>query len=295
MGYAFVLLAAALWGLLGPASRYAFQAGVTPMEAAFWRAVLGGVLFGAHAAARGQVRVARRDLPAVVGFGLTGVALFFASYLRAVQEGGAALASVLLYTAPVWVAVLSAVFLRERLGPRRLLAMAVAMAGVAGIALTGGGGVRMSGAALFWGLLSGWAYALYYVFGRRYFARYSAATLFLYAYPVGALALLPLVHFRPKTGTAWAALLFVAVVPTYGGYLAYSAGLRRVEATRAATVATLEPVVAAIVAYALWGERMGAVGYACAALVLLGVCLMVWDRGAEGGEGTPAEASRGPA
>jgi DME family drug/metabolite transporter len=287
MGYAFVLLAAALWGLLGPASRFAFQAGVSPMETAFWRAVLGGTLFGIHAVAKGEVRVARRDLPAVVAFGLTGVALFFAAYQRAVSEGGAALASVLLYTAPVWVAVLSAAFLHERLGARKLLAMGIAMAGVAGIALTGGGGVRLGGAALFWGLLSGWAYALYYVFGRRYFGRYSAATLFLYAYPVGALGLYPLVGFHPKNGQAWTALAFVALVPTYGAYLAYSAGLRRVEATRAATVATLEPVVAAIAAYLLWGERMGAVGYACAALVLLGVCLMVWS----GGDAATSEAA----
>ncbi|MDB4950035.1 MAG: protein of unknown function transrane [Gemmatimonadetes bacterium] len=294
MGYLFVLLAAALWGLLGPVSRFAFQAGVSPMEAAFWRAAMGGVLFGVHAAVRGRVRVARRDLPAVVAFGVAGVALFFAAYLRAVREGGAALASVLLYTAPVWVALLSAVFLRERQGARKLLAMGVAMAGVAGIALTAGGGVRLSGAALFWGLLSGWAYALYYVFGRRYFGRYEPATLFLYAYPVGALGLLPLVRFAHKTPVAWAALAFVAVVPTYGAYLAYGAGLRRVEATRAATVATLEPVVASAAAYLLWGERLGAAGYAFAAVVVLGVALMVSGDGGKDAEAGTGEGARGP-
>lgn len=290
MGYGFVLLAAALWGLLGPVSRFALAAGVSPLEVAFWRAVMGGVLFGVHAALRGQVRIARRDLPAVIAFGVVGIALFFASYQRAVQEGGAALASVLLYTAPVWVALLSALLLGERLTGRKVLAMGMATAGVVGIALVGGGGVRLSGAALFWGLLAGWAYATYYIFGRRYFARYAAATLFLYAYPVGAAGMLPWVHFVPKTATAWAALAFVAVVPTYLAYLAYSVGLRRVEATRAATVATLEPVVAAVFAYALWGERLGAAGYACAALVLAGVCVMVTGGApAEGGaEAAPA-------
>jgi DME family drug/metabolite transporter len=285
MGYLLVLVAAALWGMLGPVSRFAFQDGVSPLEAAFWRALIGGALFAVHAIVRGEVRVARRDLPAVVGFGLVGVALFFASYLRAVQTGGAALAAVLLYTAPVWVALLSAAFLGERLGARKLLAMSLAMAGVAGIALTGGGGVRLSPAALFWGLLSGWAYALYYLFGKRYFARYHAATLFLYAYPVGAAALLPLVRFHHKTPTAWAALLVVAVLPTYVAYLAYSTGLRRVEATRAATVATLEPVVAAAAAYAVWGERLGTAGYLFAGLVVVGVALMV----AGGDPRTPAE------
>jgi DME family drug/metabolite transporter len=54
----------------------------------------------------------------------------------------------------------------------------------------------------------------------------------------------------------------------------YEAGLRRVEATRAVTVATLEPVIAAGLAYAVWGEALRPLGYAGAALVLAGVLLM---------------------
>jgi DME family drug/metabolite transporter len=281
MGYVLVLAAAALWGMLGPVSRFAFQDGVTPLEVAFWRALIGGALFAVHALVRREWRLAWRDLPAVAAFGLVGVAVFFASYLRAVQTGGAALAAVLLYTAPVWVALLSAAFLGERLGGRKVLAMGLATAGVAGIALTGGGHVHLTPAALLWGLLSGWTYALYYLFGKRYFARYHAATLFLYAYPVGAAALLPLVRFHHKTPAAWTVLVVVAVLPTYAAYLAYSVGLRRVEATRAATVATLEPVVAAAAAYAVWGERLGAAGYLFAGLVVLGVGLMMAGGGAE--------------
>lgn len=279
MGYAYVILAAVLWGLLGPVSRFAFREGVEPLEAAFWRAALGGVLFGAHALVRGRVRVAARDLPAVAGFGLVGVGLFYGAYFQAVREGGAALAAVLLYTAPVWVAVLAVLFLGERLGARKAGALAVAFAGVAGIALGTGEGVRITSGALFWGLLSGWAYALYYLFGKRYFARYETPTLFLYVLPVGALALLPFVELGPRSPLVWGVFLFLAVVPTYGAYLLYSAGLRRVEATRAATVATVEPVVAAVAAYLLWGERLSPAGYLFAGLVLVGVVLMVSGRG----------------
>ena len=284
MGYVYILLAAVLWGLLGPVSRLALRDGIEPLEVAFWRATLATALFAAHCLARRQTRVARRDLPAVLGFGVVGVALFYLSYFQAVQQGGAALAAVLLYTAPVWVAVLSALFLHERLGARKALAIAVALAGVAGIALSGGGSVRLTPAALGWGLASGWAYAIYYLFGKKYFGRYSAATLFLYALPVGALLLLPLVRFGPKTAETWAVLAFIAVVPTYGSYLLYSAGLQRVEATRAATVANLEPVVATVAAYLMWGERLGTAGYLSAALVIAGVVMMVTGEGG-GGEG----------
>jgi DME family drug/metabolite transporter len=150
------------------------------------------------------------------------------------------------------------------------------VAGVAGIALTSGGGsVRLTATALFWGLVSGWAYATYYLFGKRYFDRYPAATLFLYALPVGALSLLPFVRFAPKSPLDWGVLVALAIGPTYISYLLYGAGLRRVEATRAATVATVEPVVAAVAAYAMWDERLGVVGYMFAALVVVAVILMV--------------------
>lgn len=285
MGYVFVAVAAVLWGLLGPVTRIALREGMGAVEVAFWRALLAAALFGVHALAIRRVTLERRDVPSVVAFGVVGVAGLLACYSRAVETGGAALAAILLYTAPVWVALLSALFLGERMTRRKLLALAIATAGVAGIAASsGGGGIRLTPAALGWGLASGFAYALYYLFGKRYFDRYATATLFVYALPVGALAMLPIAEFRHKTPAAWAALVFLAVVSTYLAYLFYSAGLRRVEATRAATVATVEPVVAAAAAFAMWNERLSPVGYACAAVVLLGVLLMV------GGEGeTPLE------
>jgi len=68
------------------------------------------------------------------------------------------------------------------------------------------------------------------------------------------------------------------VVPTYGAYLLYGLGLTRVEATSGATVATIEPVAAAVLAYFVWGEALRATGYAGAALVLAGVLLVATER-----------------
>ena len=73
-------------------------------------------------------------------------------------------------------------------------------------------------------------------------------------------------------------IAFIALVPTYLAYFVYGLGLRRVEATRAATVATLEPVVAAALAYALWGEALGATGYVGGLLVLIGVLTIATER-----------------
>ncbi|HEX7980223.1 MAG TPA: DMT family transporter [Gemmatimonadaceae bacterium] len=283
MGYAFIIAAALLWATIGPAARFALRAGITPLEISFWRAAIGGLLFALHAAARGRLRLAKSDLPAVGGFALLGVTIFYWAYFRAVELGGAALAAILLYTAPAWVALAATLWLGERLTARKASAVALTLAGIALVAFGSGSGVSTGTAttrvyAITWGLIAGLAYAAYYLFGKRYFARYDASTLFAYALPVGAVLLLPGVTFGPKSAQDWLVLCFLAVVPTYAAYSLYSFGLARVEATRAATVATIEPVAAAALAYLVWGEALRPLGYVGAALVLAGVLVVATER-----------------
>lgn len=287
-GVAFVLLAASLWAMIGPLSRLALREGTTPMEIAFWRSVIAAAAFAAHVAVsrgarrrsaptsarREPVRIAARDLPGIAAFGLVAIAALYAFIPLAVAAGGATLAAVLLYTAPAWVALFAWLWLGERMTARKVLALALTLAGIGGIALAGGAELRPSPAAVGWGLAAGVSYASLYLFGKRYFARYAPPVVFLHALPVAALALAPLTRFGAVTAVAWLALVVLGVASTYAPYLAYSAGLARLEASRAATIATTEPVVAAILSFAFWNERLPLAGYAAAALVLAGVGLM---------------------
>ena len=281
-GYLLIFAAAALWGLIGPFAKLAFQEGVTPLEVAFWRAVLAWLCFGPQAIWQRQFRVAASDLPALGLFGLTGVFLFYGSYQLAVQKGGAALASVLLYTAPAWVAVMAGIFFKERMTRIKTAALVLTLIGVALVSLGSGGGLsstsgQMAG-AVFYGLVAGFTYSLYYIFGKHFGAKYAAATVFLYILPIGAVCLLPWLDFTPKSGTAWWAMAWVALLSTYGAYHCYYAGLKHLEAGRAAIAATLEPVVAALVAFFWWGEFFSPAGYIGSGLIIAAVILMVTDR-----------------
>ncbi len=283
-GYGFILLAAALWGMIGPFSRLAFREGVAPLEAAFWRAAMAWGCFGLHALVRGEVRLQRRDIAPLLGFAVSGVTLFYGSYQIAIREGGAALAAVLLYTAPAWVALLSRVIFKEPMGPLKLLALALTLVGVAVVAL-GAGGIDLGspGAnpliAVAAGLVAGFCYALYYIFGKYFSGRYSSPNLFLYMLPVGALGLLPWVSLGARSPLAWLALGTVALVSTYGAYLCYYKGLYYLEPTRAAIVASLEPVIAGVVAFLWWGEVFSPAGYLGSLLVLGAVFCIIWDGG----------------
>lgn len=272
-GLALVAAAAVLWGLLGPVARVPLGQGVGPLELGFWRALLAGGLCAAVAVGRRRARIHTADAGGIVGFGLVGVSLFYAAYFFAVEHAGAALAAILLYTAPAWVALAAFLWQGERLTTRSVAAVTLTLAGVTGVALSGEGRAVLNLPGIFWGLIAGISYATYYIVGRHYFARYGTLTVLAYALPIGALALLPLVSFQAKSTAAWLAILFIAVFPTFAAYLIYGAGLLRVAATRAATVAAIEPVVAAGAAFAFWGERFTAGGYVGATLVLAAVVL----------------------
>jgi drug/metabolite transporter (DMT)-like permease len=278
-GYLLVFLAAVLWGLIGLFSRTILDAGLGALEIAFWRAVLAGGAFAVHALLAGRARVRSiGDVGALAAFALVGVTLFYAALNLAIDAGGVSLAFVLLYTAPAFVAVLAWPLLGERLTRRKAALVALAVAGVVLVAQAGGGGVRATPAALGWGLTAGASYAAYYLFGKWVLHRYAPVTIFAVVLPLGALGLLPFVEFAPKDPVVWAWLMALGLVSTYLAYLVYYTGLRATEASRAVLVATVEPVVAAAIAAVAFGERLGWIGWAGAALILTAAALAAVPR-----------------
>ncbi len=277
-GYLYILAAAGLWGILGPFSKLAFSQGLAPMEVAFWRAVLAWGFFGVHALATRSVRMRRQDLPMVVLFAITGITLFYGAYQMAILGGGVALAAVLLYTAPVWVAVLSRFAFQEFLTPAKVVALVLTLSGVVCVA-RGGGTILVTLPSIVFGLAAGFCYSLYYVFGKYFSTRYSSPNLFFYLLPIGAITLLPWVEFTSKGLVAWSALVCIAGLSTYGANFCYYQGVKHLEASRAAITATMEPVLAAVVAFFWWGESFGVTGYVGSFLILLAVLIMVLSGG----------------
>lgn len=274
-GFFFILAAAALWGGIGPVAKAAFAEGLSPLEVAFWRAVIGWFFFALHALVIRKVSIARADLPLFLFFAMLCVTGFYGSYQMAVDLGGAARASVLLYTAPAWVAVMARVFLREAISSAAITGILACILGVALISTSTGSvaGHDFSWLGIFFGLISGFTYALYYIFGKKLFSRYHPVTVFAWILILGAAGLAPFVGISIPAKPAWPSLLFLGFFTTYLAYFVYSSGLTRLKASQAAVIATMEPVVAAFLAYVFWQENLGFLGYAGASIIVSGVIL----------------------
>ncbi len=268
--YGLVVLAACLWGGIGVLGRGAFQYGMSPLEISFWRAALSGCLFVLHALLTHQLRLRRwQDFGLFILFGLLAVSLFNASYFLAVEHGGVTLATIMLYTAPAFVTIVSRFLFDEKLSLYRIGLVCLTIGGIVCIALSGNAeAVQISPTALAWGLISGATYALYYIFGKYILPRYPTSTIMALALPIGAVGLTPLVTLKSHPWPAWAAVAALAVINTYLAYQLYYAGLRQLPASRAVLVASIEPVVASFLAALLFGEQLNWQGYLGAGLVV---------------------------
>lgn len=273
-GLWFMVLAALQWGLIGVAGRVAMSESVDPIAVAFWRAALGALWFALHASISQASPLRREDRSVAAGLGIGGVAVMYLAYLSAVRTGGVAIASILLYSAPIWVAVGGWLGWGERPQRREMGPLLLTLVGVATVALSSrdpGTEIPLNARALGWGLLSGITYALYYLMGRRLFAHNAPSRVLAWALAVGAMALAPFVTFSRVSMRAWAALGFLSTFCTFGAYLAYAHGVQRLPPSRAATIATLEPVVALGVAYCVWGELLTPIGILGASMVISGI------------------------
>jgi drug/metabolite transporter (DMT)-like permease len=262
-GYLFVVLAACLWGTLGLFFRVLHdQFGLSPLSIAFLRASLATILLVGFASAshRDALEISLRDIPFFAFYGLCGVAAFYFLYIQAVIQTNVTTAVVLLYTAPTFVSLMAWRFWNEAMNARKVIAIVAAFAGCALIARAYDfSNLQLNAIGLLLGLGAGFTYALYTIFSKfacqAFVAERAHPTLF------GSLFLAPLqlgenLAVLVQQPTVWIFVLGLAIGPTLGSLALYNAGLTRVPASNASLVATIEPVIASVLAFTVLGERL---------------------------------------
>jgi drug/metabolite transporter, DME family len=282
VGFLAVGAAASIWGTLGffakilYAEGVSFEALVAVRASVGWAAMLLFVLLTWEVRSR---RVTGRDFLFLVPLGLVGIGAFYLLYFFTIRESTVGTAAILLYSSPAFVALLAWIFLKETLGPLRLLALALTFGGI--FLVVGGyepGALEVSLPVLATGLLSGLTYGLYSIFGKPLAGHLEPAIILSYALGFGSvllvLAALPTFHtLVGLSSSSYALLVMLAVVHTALAFGLYTVGLKRLDAGQAAIVATVEPVVAGAIGVVLLEEELTALKVIGALLVLAGAAL----------------------
>jgi DME family drug/metabolite transporter len=267
-----------MWGTTGVATRTVFAvADTTPLSVAFCRLAFSLPALGLASASLlgpSQFRVKRPHLLVMALIGVM-LALYQVFFFGALQHVGVAVATlVTLCSAPVLVAVISAVALRERPGRRVLLALAAALAGTLLLASpndgTGPGSDTLTGVML--ALASAFGYALVALLTRSVARQYHPLLTVTVGFTIGTLVLLPaLLADGPRLdfpALGWAVLVYLGLVPTALAYALFTQGMRTTSATVASIATLVEPLTATGLAWLLLDERIGPLGLLGAALLL---------------------------
>ncbi len=276
-----VIAAGTLWGFMGFFRRTLDTMGLSASNCIAVRCIVAAILFAITMliADRKAFKIKLRDAWCFVGCGIVSLLVFGLCYFKAMDYMSLSNAAILLYTAPCFVIIISAVLFKEKITPKKIAAMLMAFAGcclVSGI----GTGDEISAIGLVLGLCSGLCYALYSIFSRFAINRgYSSFTINFYscllagigATAVGGTDFIPLISLTPSN------LLFAVatgLVTCFLPYLLYTYGLIGIENGKASIMASIEPVVATLCGVFIYNEGLTVMSTVGILLVLSAIVLL---------------------
>lgn len=231
---------------------------------------------------RSLLRIRIKDLWIFAGCGIASLVFFNFCYFKAITLMSMSMAAILLYTSPVFVTLFSALIFKERITLRKTFAILLSLCGLVFVTGVFSDTGSVSAAGILIGLGSAVGYALYSIFSRFAIERgYSAWTITFYPFVFASAVSMVISDLKPAAemftedppmiGFSVLFALAVSVLP----YALYSWGLKGMENSRAAVIASVEPVTATILGIAVYGEDLSVSLTVGIVLVLAGIILSI--------------------
>jgi drug/metabolite transporter (DMT)-like permease len=276
VGVVLVIISAATFGTLAIIGRYAYAAGIDTVTLLFLRFTISAFLIAVLLLLRGERLPRGRSLALLAGMGAIGYVGQSYCFLTAIKYASAGLVALLLYLYPTFVVILSAVFLKKRITPIKIVALALATLGAALVANPQGGQwigilLALSAAAI---------YAVYIVVGSIVMQRVSAVQSSTVIFASAAIVFAALTAIQgaqgPVDASGWLAVAAIALVATVIPVSTFLAGLKRIGPTDASLLSTLEPVVTIGLAAWLFDEALPPTTLLGGGLILAAVLLITY-------------------
>lgn len=274
IGIVLIAISAASFGTLAIFGRYAFADGIDTFTLLFLRFGLSAILMSALLFARREAFPRGKTLLQLIGMGALGYVGQSFSYLTAIRYASSGLVALLLYLYPVFVAILSSLVLKERIGRLKALALIIALGGTA-LTVTPEGG-QLPGILL--ALLAGGIYSVYIIVGTQVLKKVSplqsSTVIFASAGLVyGVLTAVTGPHLPTSPG-GWGIIGGIVIVATIIPVVTFLAGLQRIGPTNASMLSTLEPVVTVLLSAWLFGDILKPVALLGGAMILSAVIIL---------------------
>lgn len=286
IAYAYVLLGAALWGIIGVFIEELSQAGFTSLQIVALRVICAAVMLVIYLAFKDPnlLKLHFKDSFSFIGTGIFSMVFFNWCYFTAIEEVSLSIAVILLYTGPAFVVLISWILFKEPMTKRKLGALLLTLLGCAFvIKAVPINDQRISLYGFLVGLGSGFGYALYSIFGKHALKKYESLTVITYTFVFASAVMIPLSGITIEPGQlassyVWTLILGLGFFPTVLAYLLYTTGLSMIESSRASITATIEPVVATLLGVVIFNEILTIYQIAGMLLVLVSVVLIQFKK-----------------
>jgi len=262
--YLLIIGAAILWASAGTTSKYLFNAGMSPYILAQYRVSFSSLLIFGYLLlfSRGTLKINLRDLWRLVVLGALGMVGVQVTYLFAISKIKVAVAILLQYLTPFFVAAYSWLFLQERMDRWKVFSILLAFAGCAlAVEAYTVSFFSLNIEGVLAGLLSAVFFSFYSLLGERVMRRYSPWTVLFYALVFAAVLLniaMPIENITLwKADLQWGlSVVYIIVCGTAIPFGLYNMGIEHLRSTRASIVATLEPISAGFLSFTFLEELL---------------------------------------
>jgi drug/metabolite transporter (DMT)-like permease len=284
-----IILAGMFWGTMGLFVRQLSSYGLTATHIACVRLFVAAVLFSGLLLIREPqgFKIRLKDLPLFLGLGWGSIGLMTCTYFMAIRMMSMSVAAILLYTSPIWVMLMSIVCFHEAVTKQKLIALVAAFAGCVLVSGIGTGNSTITIFGFLIGLCAGISYGLYSILGRIALRRYSTYVLTAYTFIFAFIGVFVISDpgeiaaiMATTTDLSGLLLLIVAsgIITAFIPFLCYTLGLKTVEASRAAILATVEPLVATILGALVYHEAITPASGAGIVCILGAIVLLNWKK-----------------
>ena len=273
----YIGIALLTWSSAYAAIAYA-MASFSPGEVAFARLAIGSLCFAVLMLVKRVPLPALRDWPQLALLGVIGLTVYHLCLNYAETRISSGTAAILISLVPAATAAVSAIWVHERLSARTMVGLGVALVGVVMVVLASGKQVKFEPMAALV-LLSVLASAIYFVGQKPLFARNSMIGVTAFTFFAGTLGTLPFGSSgltQALVNAPWshiAALLWLGIAPSFIGYLAWNAALRRTSASQVSSFIYFSPPIAVLIGWVWLGERLTALTIVGGVITVAGVVL----------------------
>lgn len=279
----FVILAGACWGIIGIFTRTLSQIGFSSLQITASRCFVTTLCLITYLVIRDRdkLKIDFKDIWYFLGTGIGSIVFFNIFYFITIEQTTLSVAAILLYTAPFFVIILSAIFFNEKITLKKVIALIIAFLGC--ILITGVIGVqsvKLTNFGILTGIGSGIGYALYSIFGRIALKKYDTITVTSYTFIVASVGLISFSKINYMTEVlinnkiALVNVLLLGILSTLIPFLLYTKGLQNMEAGKASIMAFVEPMVATIAGIVLFKEQISLQNVAGIILIFISLVLL---------------------